>query len=78
VLSKAKDWLEMKMVSMVSITHIHAGGYAKGPAELRNFGTPELRLEGFSPGTPVSLLFGFSSGLEKTVSMSGARVTCLI
>ncbi len=48
------------MVSLVSIylyyTHIHmqAGTWA-----LRNFGTPELRLEGFSPGTPVSLLSAF-------------------
>ncbi len=67
---KAEDWLEIKIVSMVSIYlyYIHTCRRVKGPSELLNSG---WRV--FSPGTPVSLLFGFSSGFEKTVCMSGAR-----
>ena len=42
------------MVSIYILSNTNAGGL--GPAERRHFGTPELRLEGFSPGTPVSLL----------------------
>ena len=45
-----------KNVSMVSIYIIIRTCRGSGPAELRNSGTSELRLEGFSPGTPVSLL----------------------